>query len=270
MRRFASLSLIGFAIGACQPISSPVHPEPMIQKAARVEAVPLKIAPSAPSLVSKNIHGIEFEGVEFDARSHQLLVVDQPQGPGSLYLSSQDVAQKHSALLAINAGFFTPEGTPLGLLVSHGKRSGAWNFSSSLGSGFFAETRDGQLSIRRRSANQSADGISELIQAGPLLVENGRGIQGLDPEKQALRSFILTDGGRRWWIGKTSLCSLSALGKALDASSPCSWSVRHALNLDGGRSTDLYVSPRISGGPINRRTFLNRPVRNFLILKSRT
>jgi exopolysaccharide biosynthesis protein len=173
-------------------------------------------------------------------------------------------------LLAINAGFFTPECAPLGLLVSHGKRSGAWNFSSSLGSGiFFAETRDGQLSIRRRSANQSTDGISELIQAGPLLVEDGRGIQGLDPEKQALRSIILTDGGRRWWIGKTSLCSLSALGKALAASSPCSWSVRHALNLDGGRSTDLYVSARISGGSINRRTFLNRPVRNFLILKAR-
>jgi hypothetical protein len=269
MRRFFLLSLIGFAIGACHTISRPVPPEATIQKAAPVEELPVEIAPFAPCLILKSIHGIEFEGVEFDARSHRLTVVDQAQGPGSLYLSSQDVAQKHSALLAINAGFFTPEGAPLGLLVSNGKRAGAWNFSSSLGSGVFAETSDGQLLIRRRSENRSTAGISELIQAGPLLVENGRGIQGLDAEKQALRSIILTDGGRRWWIGKASLCSLSVLGNALVASSPCSWPVRHALNLDGGRSTDFFVSLRISGGPLNRRTFLNRPVRNFLILKAR-
>jgi exopolysaccharide biosynthesis protein len=213
--------------------------------------------------------GIEFEGVAFDSRNHRLAVVDQPRGPGSVFATSQDVARQTGALLAINAGFFTPEGKPLGLVVSKESRSGAWNSASSLGSGIFAENSSGGLSIFRRSSPSAASGARELIQAGPLLVENGRLVGGLDRGKAAVRSIILTDGGSRWWIGKTSSCTLAALGGALASASPAPWSVENALNLDGGRSTDLFVSGRVPGGPINRRGFLNRPVRNFLILKPR-
>ena len=42
--------------------------------------------------------------------------------------------------------------------------------------------------------------------------------------------------------------------------------VADALNLDGGRSTDLWVSSSVSGGPASWRTPFNKPVRNFLVL----
>lgn len=222
-----------------------------------------------PTLSRKTIHGIEFEGVAFDSRSHRLSVIDQARGPGSLFATSQDAARQTGALLAINASFFTPEGKPLGLVVSGGARSGAWNSASSLGTGVFAENSSGGMSIFRRSSSSSASGARELIQAGPLLVMNGKRVGGLDGGKTAVRSIILTDGGTSWWIGKASPCTLAALGGALASASPAPWPVRDALNLDGGRSTDLFVSGRIAGGPINRRGFLNRPVRNFLILKPR-
>ena len=224
---------------------------------------------TAPLISRKVINGIEFEGVSFDSRSHRLAVIDQPGGPGSTYDSSAAVAKSKNALLAINAGFFTPEGTPLGLVVSGGKTSGGWNSASSLGNGIFRESNGGALSITRRSSRSSVSSSHELIQAGPLLLENGKPITGLDSGKSALRSIILTDGNSRWWIGKTSSCTLAALGKALSSSSPASWRIDDALNLDGGRSTDLYISSRILGGPINRRSFLNRPVRNFLIVLPR-
>ena len=211
------------------------------------------------------IRGIYFEGVSFDARSHRLLVIDQPGGPGSSFGTSQDVVR----LLAINAGFFTPEGKPLGLVISMGNRAGAWNSASSLGSGIFAESPSGQLSLSRRTSPAAFSGARELIQAGPLLIENGSKIGGLDAGKSAVRSILITDGGSRWWIGKTSSCTLAALGEALASGSPASWPIRHALNLDGGRSTDLFVSMKIPGGPFERRGILNRPVRNFLILKPR-
>jgi hypothetical protein len=215
------------------------------------------------------IGGIAFEGVAFDSRSHRLLVIDQPLGPGTAFRSARDVAGSNGALAAMNAGFFTPEGKPLGLVVSAGKRFGSWNSASSLGSGIFTENASGDLSIRRRGSPSDSTGARELIQAGPLLVENGRVVGGLDREKSAVRSLLVTDGGYRWWIGKTSLCTLAALGEALASSSPAPWPARHALNLDGGRSTDLFVSPKIPGGPFERRSILNRPVRNFLILKPR-
>lgn len=108
--------------------------------------------------------------------------------------------------------------------------------------------------------------MRELIQAGPMLVENGRAVSGLEANKSSARAVILWDGGTRWWIGIGSPCTLAALGQALANGQPAGWPVRQALNLDGGRSTDLWISDAISGGPITRRPPWNRPVRNFLVL----
>lgn len=223
----------------------------------------------APKLLRKTISGIEFEGVSFDSRTQRLAVIDQPKGPGSAYATAAEAAMKRGGLLAINAGFFTPEGKPLGLVVSDGKISGTWNSASSLGTAIFKESISGSCSISRRSSRSFSDNAAELLQAGPLLLENGNSISGLDGSRKAQRSIILNDGGNRWWIGKTTPCSLSALSAALASRSPTGWRIWNAMNLDGGRSTDLYVSPAIAGGPINRRGFLNRPVRNFLILENR-
>ena len=253
---------------AAKPLPADVK---VVEKVAERVAVPATPSTprSAPVMANRTIAGIRFEGVAFDSRSHSLRVVDQSGGPGSRYSSSRDVAQGNNALLAINAGFFTPEGKPLGLVISSGKTSGGWNNASSLGSGIYRQNSGGTASISRRGSRSAVSSSRELLQAGPLLVENGSGVSGLNSSKTAVRSIILTDGGTRFWVGKTSSCSLAALGKALDSSSPAPWGVRQALNLDGGRSTDLFVSGKVKGGPFNYRSFLNRPVRNFLILSAR-
>lgn len=64
---------------------------------------------------------------------------------------------KRGGLLAINAGFFTPEGKPLGLVVSDGKISGTWNSASSLGTAIFKESISGSSSISRRSSRSVSD-----------------------------------------------------------------------------------------------------------------
>jgi hypothetical protein len=168
----------------------------------------------------------------------------------------------------VNAGFFTPEGTPLGLVVSAGKISGSWNSASSLGSGVWSEETSGKSSIVRREklGRAAASSSRELIQAGPLLVENGEPITGLEPTKTSARIVVLWDGGSRWWIGRGSPCTLAALSQALSIDSPAGWKIRQALNLDGGRSADLWVSGSVSGGPFVSRPAWNRPVRNFLVL----
>ncbi len=222
---------------------------------------------SSPKVVSRSISNIQFQGVSFDSRSHTLKPIDQTNGPGSQYLSARDCTDKQQALLAINAGFFTPEGNPLGLVISQGKHSGSWNSSSSLGTGIYRIDSSGNASISRRTQASAVSNSKELLQAGPLLIENHKPITGLDPSKVAMRSILLHDGENRWWIGTTSPCSLAELSRALSTQSPADWKISHALNLDGGRSTDLFISSKISGGNLERKSLMNRQVRNFLILK---
>ena len=171
----------------------------------------------------------------------------------------------------MNAGFFTPEGGPLGLVVSSGKISGAWNSASSLGSGAWFRDPAGVMTIARREklGRTRASAMPELIQAGPLLVVNRQPVSGLEATKSSARSIILWDGGTRWWIGCGSPCTLAALGQALANSSPAGWPVHAALNLDGGRSSDLWIADSVPGGPILKRPLWNRPVRNFLVLVGR-
>lgn len=225
-----------------------------------------EIAP--PLLTDREISGIRFEGVSFDSRTNRLVVIDQKKGPGSEFPDAESAGKSISSIAAANAGFFTPEGAPLGLVVAKGTSYGSWNSASSLGSAIWYAKSTGEMAICRREqlGKSSALVTRELIQAGPLLVENQATVGGLDATKNSARTFILWDGGTRWWLGRSSPCSLAGLAEAISNGSPAGWTTRHALNLDGGRSADLWISSRVPGGPVARRTPWNRPVRNFLAI----
>jgi hypothetical protein len=215
--------------------------------------------------------GIRFSGVVMDARTHRLVVVDQADGPGSKFRDAAAAAAHVGGLGAINAGFFTPEGSPLGAVVSENEWSGAWNASSSLGAGIWCEDRSGRMTLVRRHAfdRGSARSMRGLLQAGPMLVANGRVVGGLDDVKLAARSLIAWDGKHRWWMGRTSPCTLADLGRVLADHAPAGWKTMHALNLDGGRSSELWIAASVAGGPLVQRPEWNRVVRNHLVLVPR-
>ena len=226
---------------------------------------------ATPQVTKRECLGVMFEGVSFDSRSHRLVVIDQAGGPGSVFADAAAAGHSRHSLAAINAGFFTPEGAPLGLVIAAGKRAGAWNTASSLCSGIWCEDAGGNPRITRRETlgASAASSMRELVQAGPMLVDSGRAVSGLNAEKSSIRTLILWDGGSRWWIGRTSFCTLAQAATAASQGQPASWPVRHALNFDGGRSTDLWISSAVSGGPASWRTPFNKPVRNFLVLVPR-
>ena len=111
--------------------------------------------------------------------------------------------------------------------------------------------------------------MRETLQSGPMLVDRGLAVSGLESDKTSARCFIAWDGGTRWFIGRTSPCPLNSLAATLASGKHCGWTIHRAMNLDGGRSSDLWVSSRVSGGPLTSRPPWNRPVRNFLILVPR-
>lgn len=210
------------------------------------------------------LNGIRIEAVVYDSRTHSLLLADQPDGPGSLWTTAKAAGQAHQGLAAINAGFFTAEGEPLGLVITKGTTSGAMNRSSSLGSGFFVQSPDAKPKLIRREQYQ---GASLALQSGPFLIESGTKVSGLSPKSSTARSFIATDGGYGWIFARTGPCSLDQLAAALRGQSILGIPVHTALNLDGGRSSELWVSGLINGGPAQTRPLWNKPVRNFLILQ---
>ena len=55
----------------------------------------------------------------FDARFFTIEVADQPEGPGTLWKDARAAAKARGAVLAINGGFFTKDGKPLGAIWPH-------------------------------------------------------------------------------------------------------------------------------------------------------
>ena len=280
--RWRGVHILRIAISAvlaasCAPlVDAPVNPP-----AAAARTVPAAPEPASPAetaalypvastrFLRVTLSGVWFEGVVFDARRQRLAVVEQQGAPGGRFPDAENAARSMGGIAAVNGGFFTPAGEPLGLVMAGGRRFGAWNSASSLGSGVWHADGAGKMAISRRQALGSARAMAmqELLQAGPLLVEHGRAVGGLENARTSARTMILWDGGQRWWIGRAAPCTLARCAEILATSSPAGWPVAHALNLDGGRSSELWVSEKISGGPWKSRPLWNRPVRNFLVLE---
>jgi hypothetical protein len=220
-----------------------------------------------PSYHKFTSNGVRLHLVSFDSRNCGLKVVDQASGPASRWSTAASLGKVKNALACINAGFFKPNGSPLGLVITDGKVRGSIN-SSSLGSGFFY-TNDKQSGIARKSeltTIRNRLSPAHLLQSGPMLSYRGSAIDGLSSSNPRVRSFLATDGSYRWLIGYAESATLDQLGKALTGKRFGDVTIYHAINLDGGRSSDLWVSPSVLNGNKTFRALWNKPVRNFLLL----
>ena len=285
LRLLYKLTTIAFIsiVSACQ-YSTPIVQAPTtrnliqthFQQNPHKKLIP-KVQPQTKSqpqtLLPAKLHqikhrGIQFNIITFDTRNQHLIVADQPKGPGSIWADAEAAAKANHGIAAINAGFFTPEGKPLGIVISNGIKAGA-NHSSSLGTGMFYHTPTG-ASISRRAIwkKLSAKPPKHLLQSGPMLLENSKSIAGLSNKNSRVRSLIATDGKNHWCIGHAESCTLSQLSEALSSLKISDFKPTTALNLDGGRSSDLWISTSVHGGSKTIRPFWNKSVRNFLILKN--
>ncbi len=181
---------------------------------------------------------VDFSVVQFSSSRCELRVIDQPERSSARDLGT--VMQGTTAVAGINAGFFTPEFTPLGLVISGGRRTGEWMRSTLLGGAVMV--RNGKLLLLWRDEVGGSQGVTQLVQAGPRLVNHGAPVAGLEANKQRARSFIATDGDGRWIIGTAAYTSLAELAHLLSQKDFLpGFSVHRALNFDGGKSTGFWV-----------------------------
>ena len=249
--RAVPLALPARAVSMITPQDPPPSP---ILSALPSQSHPLKVS-------SASLNGTIFTAVTFDRRNYFLKVIDQKEGPGTEFARAEFAGQ--GSLAAINGGFFNPDGSPLGLVITDGQSRGAFNSHSFLGTGII----DGENTIlsHRKSYQKS----SELLQSGPRLVWNQERLIGLSKSKERPRSFIIWDGNNHFGIGHADRATLQGLANNLQAQPFEGFHIKYAINLDGGTSCDLWVSTQIPGGGFTKSSLFRKKARNYLALRKR-
>lgn len=245
------LALPARAVSMITPQDPPPSP---ILSALPSQSHPLKVN-------SASLNGTTFTAVTFDRRNYFLKVIDQKEGPGTEFARAEFAGQ--GSLAAINGGFFNPDGSPLGLVITDGQSRGAFNSHSFLGTGII----DGENTIlsHRKSYQES----SELVQSGPRLVWEQERLIGLSKSKERPRSFVIWDGNNHFGIGHADRATLQGLANNLQAQPFEGFHIKYAINLDGGTSCDLWVSNQIPGGGFNKSSLFRKKARNYLALRKR-
>lgn len=213
------------------------------------------------SFVQKHLSGpveAEMKLVFFDAKQCALRVVAHPAKSKAGSLS--EAMRRVGAIAGCNGAYFTPEFMPLGLEISQGVRSGKLESSSLLG-GVLMVRKDKPAMLWSDEFVQQA-GITDLVQAGPRLVNGGSPVKGLEATKRRVRTFVLTDRAGRWAIGLCDGVTLRELSDLLASKDIIGeMKVDRALNLDGGSSSGLWFR-RLDGVEKYDREFAT--VRNFI------
>lgn len=207
---------------------------------------------------------VQISVVVFDSTRCAFRVLDQPapQAGGGALVSLMRGA---GAIAGVNGGFFHPDFSTLGLMIADGRKTGQFTRSSLISGAVLVVSHEPYLVWNHEFLGET--GVTQLLQAGPRLVDDGQPLPSLNRTKQAVRTFVATDGARLWAIGTVHGTTLGGLGDLLASSNLLpNMQVKRALNLDGGRSTALYA--RTSNG-----TEISRPgwstVRNYLAVVPR-
>ncbi|MEM7144727.1 MAG: phosphodiester glycosidase family protein [Verrucomicrobiota bacterium] len=207
--------------------------------------------------------------ITFNNQTATLKLIDQGDDPKNPpYKNLADAMQQNFCIAGCNAGYFMEDFSPAGLTISGGQSIGSFT-THSLYSGTVVVTSNGALKLLWNNETKLTSDITELVQAGPRLVLEGKPKTAYDWNKHRNRTFILTDGGSNWAIGLCTTISLSDLALVLANPEIVSeLKVWRALNLDGGTSSSLYFSRGAGKRPFEFTGFKS-VVRNYLGITQR-
>lgn len=199
--------------------------------------------------------------VTFDSHHLTIRIVDQP-APDAGGRVIAPLLRRIGATAGVNGGFFHPDFSTLGLMISDGRKTGQFAKTRLVAGAVVALSGEPYLVWNQEFLGEN--GVTQLLQAGPRLVDAGRPLPNLNRSKKAMRTFIATDGGRNWAIGTVQSSSLAGLAEMLTSTDVLpDLRITRALNLDGGRSTALYVR-QADGQEISRPGWST--VRNYVAI----
>ena len=152
------------------------------------------------------------------------------------------------ATAGVNGGYFDENGSPVGLLVSDGRQLHPFAKARLLTGTFFVRAGRPHL---QRTTSAPAGPLEAAVQCGPLLVERGITVSGLDDKRGAPRTFVLLTAHDQVAIGIIRETTLAQTAQILTAHNLMDGDrTATALNLDGGSSTGFFGRTR--NGPLDR------------------
>jgi hypothetical protein len=193
----------------------------------------------------------------FSPRSCRLRLVDNPEGA-----DLATVMNRGNYIAGVNGGYFDENFDPLGLRISDGKALSPLR-RARLMTGLIISTGS-MTRILRASEFAKNSRPATALQCGPLLVDRGHTVAGLDSQRTARRTFAAVTGANEIVLGYCSSVSLADLSRIL-----ASWSgdlkIQRALNLDGGSSSSFWFK-RKDGSVVSKSE--QKSVRDFLAITS--
>ena len=209
-------------------------------------------------VVLENANGNKTAVVElaiFSAKSCALHVIDNSTGE-----TLADTMPREKCVVGVNGGFFKPDFTPVGLLISEGKLIAPLQPARLITGILSASTHEVRIQRLREFSRQEK--TNDAVQSGPFLVDHYEPVPGLEDSHVARRTFVATGTNDRAVLGNCSEVSLAELAAILTTKRLAGdLRIQRALNLDGGSSSAFWFA-RENGSPFSIRE--QKPVRDFV------
>ena len=171
----------------------------------------------------------------FSTKSCRLRVVDQPIEPRR---DLDEAMQSGNFLAAVNGGYFDPEYRPIGLLIVDGTIIAPLQKARLLSGVLSAFAKKVQIArISEFSPTQKPDAA---VECGPMVVDVGKSVRGLESTKIARRTFVAVGSGDKAALGFCSDVTLADLSSILAIVAIPEFKIQRALNLDGGSSSAFW------------------------------
>jgi Phosphodiester glycosidase len=197
----------------------------------------------------------------FSTKSCRLQVVDQSDEPR---LELEDVMRRGNYLAGVNGGYFDPDYRPIGLLVVD-RTVVAPLQKARLLSGVLSAAGK-KVQILRVSEFSMLQQPEAAVECGPMLVDQGKAVRGLESTKLARRTFSATLTGDKVIMGFSSDVTLADLANILGGGVISDFKIQSALNLDGGSSSAFWFK-RANGGAFSISE--QKTVRDFVAISPR-
>ncbi len=197
----------------------------------------------------------------FSTKSCRLRIIDQPNEPR---LDLEEAMSRGNFLAAVNGGYFDPDDKPIGLLMVDGTIIAPLQKARLLSGVLSASAKKVQISrVAEFSLTQKPDAA---VESGPMLVDLGKPVRGLESRRPARRTFAATGAGDKLVLGFCSDVTLADLSNILATVLAPDFKIQRALNLDGGSSSAFWFK-RANGSAFSIAE--EKPVRDFVAIVPR-
>jgi hypothetical protein len=204
---------------------------------------------------------VSLELAIFSTKSCRLRIVDQPSEPR---VDLEDVMTRGNFLAGVNGGYFDPKYNPIGLRIVDRTTTAPLQRARLLSGVLSATPKKIQISrVAEFSLNQKPEGA---VECGPMLVDLGKAVRGLESNKIARRTFAAVAAGDKAALGFCSDVTLADLSNILAAVTIPDFKIQRALNLDGGSSSAFWFK-RANGSAFSISE--QKTVRDFVAISPR-